>query len=394
MNSSVNLSNTKELDSTYIAHTYNRFPLEIVDGKGSVVTDDTGKTYIDLGTGIAVNTFGLADEQWQQAVAAQMAKFQHVSNLYYSAPCAKLAQVLCERTGMKKVFFSNSGAEANECAIKVARKYAAEKKGNECYRIITLKNSFHGRTITTLAATGQEVFHQDFLPLTDGFLYADPSDTDELTRIVEEYPIAAIMFEAVQGEGGVLPLPTEFVETMVKLSKEKDILLIADEVQVGNGRSGKLYGYMHYGFTPDIVSTAKGLGGGLPLGATMLGEKVKDVLVPGSHGSTFGGNPVCCAGALSVINRLTDEFLAEVSAKSDYIFEELNGAVGVKSVSGLGLMIGIETEKPAGQVVAECREKGVLVITAKQKVRLLPALNIPMDQLKASIEIIKEVCAL
>lgn len=394
MNSSVNLSNTKELDSTYIAHTYNRFPLEIVDGKGSVVTDDTGKTYIDLGTGIAVNTFGLADEQWQQAVAAQMAKFQHVSNLYYSAPCAKLAQVLCERTGMKKVFFSNSGAEANECAIKVARKYAAEKKGNECYRIITLKNSFHGRTITTLAATGQEVFHQDFLPLTDGFLYADPSDPDELTRIVEEYPIAAIMFEAVQGEGGVLPLPTEFVETMVKLSKEKDILLIADEVQVGNGRSGKLYGYMHYGFTPDIVSTAKGLGGGLPLGATMLGEKVKDVLVPGSHGSTFGGNPVCCAGALSVINRLTDEFLAEVSAKSDYIFEELNGAVGVKSVSGLGLMIGIETEKPAGQVVAECREKGVLVITAKQKVRLLPALNIPMDQLKASIEIIKEVCAL
>ena len=394
MNSSVNLSNTKELDSTYIAHTYNRFPLEIVDGKGSVVTDDTGKTYIDLGTGIAVNTFGLADEQWQQAVAAQMAKFQHVSNLYYSAPCAKLAQVLCERTGMKKVFFSNSGAEANECAIKVARKYAAEKKGSECYRIITLKNSFHGRTITTLAATGQEVFHQDFLPLTDGFLYADPSDPDELTRIVEEYPIAAIMFEAVQGEGGVLPLPTEFVETMVKLSKEKDILLIADEVQVGNGRSGKLYGYMHYGFTPDIVSTAKGLGGGLPLGATMLGEKVKDVLVPGSHGSTFGGNPVCCAGALSVINRLTDEFLAEVSAKSDYIFEELNGAVGVKSVSGLGLMIGIETKKPAGQVVAECREKGVLVITAKQKVRLLPALNIPMDQLKASIEIIKEVCAL
>lgn len=394
MNSNVNLSNTKELDSTYIAHTYNRFPLEIVDGKGSIVTDDAGKTYIDLGTGIAVNTFGLADEEWQQAVTAQMAKFQHVSNLYYSAPCAKLAQVLCERTGMKKVFFSNSGAEANECAIKVARKYAAEKKGSECYRIITLKNSFHGRTITTLAATGQEVFHQDFLPLTEGFLYADPTDCEGLKRLVEEYSVAAIMFEAVQGEGGVLPLPTEFVETMVKLAKENDILLIADEVQVGNGRSGKLYGYMHYGFTPDIVSTAKGLGGGLPLGATMLGEKVKDVLVPGSHGSTFGGNPVCCAGALSVINRLTDEFLAEVSAKSAYIFDELKVASGVKSVSGLGLMIGIETEKPAGQVVAECREKGVLVITAKQKVRLLPALNIPMDQLKASIEIIKEVCAL
>ena len=393
MNNDVNFSNTKELDSTYIAHTYNRFPVEIVDGKGSIVTDDTGKTYIDLGTGIAVNTFGLADEEWQQAVAVQMAKFQHVSNLYYSAPCAKLAKVLCERTGMKKVFFSNSGAEANECAIKVARKYAAEKNGSDCYRIITLKNSFHGRTITTLAATGQDVFHQDFLPLTDGFLYADPTDCDGLIGLVNDYKIAAIMFEAVQGEGGVLPLPAEFVETMVKLAKENDILLIADEVQVGNGRSGKLYGYMHYGFTPDIVSTAKGLGGGLPLGATMLGEKVKDVLVPGSHGSTFGGNPVCCAGALSVINRLTDDFLAEVSAKSAYIFDELKGTAGVKSVSGLGLMIGIETEKPAGEVVAECRERGVLVITAKQKVRLLPALNIPMEQLAKAIEIIKEVCA-
>ncbi|MBQ4564461.1 MAG: acetylornithine/succinylornithine family transaminase [Lachnospiraceae bacterium] len=386
--------NTRELDRTYIAHTYNRFPVEIVDGKGSIVIDDTGKAYIDLGTGIAVNTFGIADEQWQQAVTAQMAKFQHVSNLYYSEPCAKLAQMLCERTGMKKVFFSNSGAEANECAIKVARKYAAEKKGSDCYRIITLKNSFHGRTITTLAATGQDVFHQDFLPLTDGFLYADPTEPESLVKLTEKYPIAAIMFEAVQGEGGVLPLTKEFVQTMLKLSEEKDILLIADEVQVGNGRSGKLYGYMHYGMTPDIVSTAKGLGGGLPLGATMLGEKVQNVLIPGSHGSTFGGNPVCCAGALSVLSRLTDEFLADVTLKSDYIFATLSGSPGIKSVSGLGLMIGIETEKPAAEIVAACRERGVLAITAKHKVRLLPALNIPMEQLCKAIDIIKEVCAL
>lgn len=390
MNSDTNI---KELDSTYIAHTYNRFPVEIVEGKGSLLKDDRGRTYIDLGTGIAVNTFGMADEQWQQAVTDQMAKFQHVSNLYYSAPCAKLAQMICERTGMKKVFFSNSGAEANECAIKVARKYAAEKKGGDCYRIITLKNSFHGRTVTTLAATGQDVFHQDFLPLTDGFLYADPADPASLVRLTDEYPIAAIMFEVVQGEGGVLPLTEEFVRAMVRLAEEKDILLIADEVQVGNGRSGKLYGYMHYGFTPDIVSTAKGLGGGLPLGATMLGEKVQDVLIPGSHGSTFGGNPVCCAGAISILSRLTDEFLALVSAKSTYIFEHLNSAPGIKSVTGLGLMIGIETERPAAEILADCRERGVLVITAKQKVRLLPALNIPMDELKKAIDIIKEVCA-
>ena len=394
MNSDLKRSNTKELDSTYIAHTYNRFPVEIVNGKGSIVTDETGKTYIDLGTGIAVNTFGLADEEWQQAVTAQIAKFQHVSNLYYSAPCANLAQVLCERTGMKKVFFSNSGAEANECAIKVARKYAAEKKGSEYYHIVTLKNSFHGRTITTLAATGQDVFHQDFLPLTDGFLYADPTDAEGLINLVNEYKIAAIMFEAVQGEGGVLPLPAVFVETMVKLAKEKDILLIADEVQVGNGRSGKLYGYMHYGFTPDIVSTAKGLGGGLPLGVTMLGERVKDIFAPGLNGSTFGGNPVCCSGAISVLSRLTDEFLEEVTKKAEIIKEALTGADGIEDISGLGLMIGIKTVKDAKEIANECLKRGVLVLTAKDKVRLLPPLNIDTELLKKALEVIKEVCKL
>ncbi len=253
---------TKDLDHQYIAPTYARFPVEIVAGKGSIVRDETGKEYIDLGTGIAVNTFGLADDAWIAAVEAQLHAFQHTSNLYYTAPCAKLAQLLCEASGMKKVFFGNSGAEANECAIKAARKYARQKKGEEFYTILTLKNSFHGRTITTLAATGQDVFHQQFQPLTPGFAYADTSDPASLQRLVKEHKVAAIMFEAVQGEGGVLPLPADFVAEMVRIARAEDLLLIADEVQVGNGRSGKLYGYMALGITPDIVTTAKALGGG------------------------------------------------------------------------------------------------------------------------------------
>lgn len=296
----------KAMDKAYVANTYNRFPLQLVSGKGSVVKDEQGKEYIDLGTGIAVNTFGVADETWQQAVTEQLSKLQHTSNLYYTEPCAKLAQMLCERTGMKKVFFSNSGAEANECAIKVARKYAAEKKGNEYYTIVTLWNSFHGRTITTLAATGQDVFHKDFQPLTTGFVHANANDLDDVKAKVAENKVAAIMLEVVQGEGGVIALDKEFVQGVAALCKEEDILLICDEVQVGNGRSGKLYGYMHYDVTPDIVSTAKGLCGGLPLGATMLGEKTETVLGFSDHGSTFGGNPVCCAGAISTLSRIDD----------------------------------------------------------------------------------------
>ncbi|HAZ20547.1 MAG TPA: aspartate aminotransferase family protein, partial [Clostridiales bacterium] len=296
--------NIKELDQTYVAGTYARFPLQIVKGNGSVVTDEKGKEYIDLGTGIAVNTFGVSDEAWVEAVIAQLKTLQHTSNLYYTEPCARLAHMLCERTGMKKVFFSNSGAEANECAIKTARKYAENTYGSARQHIVTLKNSFHGRTITTLAATGQDTFHQDFLPLTEGFLYATPNDCDEITRLLSQGNVAAVLFEVVQGEGGVNPLDHSFVQTMVSLAKEHDILLLADEVQCGNGRTGELFGYMHYGITPDIVSTAKGLGGGLPLGATLLGTNVQDVLTPGSHGSTFGGNPVCCAGAINMVSRL------------------------------------------------------------------------------------------
>ena len=318
---------------------------------------------------------------------------QHISNLYYTEPCAKLAQLLCEKTGMKKVFFGNSGAEANECAIKAARKWSEDKKGKEYSTIITLKNSFHGRTITTLAATGQDVFHHDFLPLTDGFVYAEPNDLADLARLIAENKCAAVMMEVVQGEGGVMPLDEAYVKGAAKLCQENDLLLICDEVQIGNGRSGKLYGYMHYGITPDIVSTAKGLGGGLPLGATLLGEKVQDVLTPGSHGSTFGGNPVCCAGALSILHRLDGPLLQSVQEKSDFIVKALTGAKGVRSVTGLGLMLGVETECPVKDVISECMARGVLVISAKNKVRLLPALNIPMAQLEQAVSVLKDVCA-
>ncbi len=385
--------NIPQLDNTYIANTYARFPVTIARGKGSLVWDTDGKVYIDMATGIAVNSFGIADPAWIRAVTEQLCTVQHTSNLYYTAPDAQLAQLLCEKTGMKKVFFSNSGAEANECAIKAARKYAADRKGPEYHTIITLKNSFHGRTITTLAATGQDVFHHDFLPLTEGFAYAEANNLDDLKAQVAAYKCAAIMMEVVQGEGGVIPLTQEFVKGAAQLASEQDILLICDEVQIGNGRSGKLYGYMHYGITPDIVSTAKGLGGGLPLGATLLGEKVQDVLTPGSHGSTFGGNPVCCAGALSILHRLDGPLLQSVQEKSDFIVNELTGARGVRSVMGLGLMLGVETERPVKDVINECMARGVLVISAKNKVRLLPALNIPMAQLEQAVSVLKDVCA-
>ncbi|MBQ8620924.1 MAG: aspartate aminotransferase family protein [Oscillospiraceae bacterium] len=380
------------LDQEYVAGTYGRFPVELVSGKGSVLTDTAGKEYIDLGSGIGVTCFGFGDEQWVAAVTAQLTKLQHTSNLYYTEPCAALAKVLCEKTGMKKVFFGNSGAEANECAIKVARKYSAEKKGPAYHTIITLVNSFHGRTLTTLAATGQEHFHQLFQPLTPGFVHVQANNIEALTKAVEENPTAGIMMECVQGEGGVLPLTREFAQAAAKLAREKDIPLIIDEVQTGNGRTGTLYAYMQFGIQPDIVSTAKGLGGGLPIGAALMGEKVQNVLGPGDHGSTYGGNPVCCAGALSVMERLDEAFLADVKKKSEYVFSALEGAAGIESVSGMGLMIGIKTVKPAKEVVLACMERGVLCLTAKDKVRLLPALNIPMEQLKQAIEVIKTVC--
>ncbi len=381
-----------ETDKKYIANTYNRFPVEIVSGKGSLMYDVNGKEYIDMGSGIGVTSFGAADEQWQKAVADQISKVQHTSNLYYTQPCAMLAEMLCKKTGMKKVFFSNSGAEANECGIKAIRKYASEKKGPDFYKIITLKNSFHGRTLTTLAATGQEVFHKLFTPLTPGFVYVEANNIEELKETVEKEKIAGIMIECVQGEGGVMPLSKDFTGEIAKIAKEKDIILMVDEVQTGNGRTGKLYSYMNYGLKPDVVSTAKGLAGGLPIGATMLGKKVENIFGFGDQGSTFGGNPVSCAAALSILGRIDDELLGLVKEKSKYIFKEFKGAKGVESVSGMGLMIGIKTVRPAKDIVLKCIDKGVLCLTAKDKVRLLPALNIPFEQLKKAVSIIKETC--
>ena len=383
--------NVKEKDSKYIANTYARFPVVITGGKGSLLFDENGKEYIDLATGIAVNTFGAADSEWVNAVTEQLNKIQHTSNLYYTAPQTELAKALCERTGLKKVFFSNSGAEANECAIKAARKYAAGKKGGEYYEIVTLKNSFHGRTVTTLAATGQEVFHKDFLPLTEGFCYAEANNIQDLESTVKTHKTAAIMLECVQGEGGVMPLDSEFVKKAAEIAKKEDILLIIDEVQTGNGRTGKYFAYMNYGITPDIVSTAKGLAGGLPMGAVLFGEKLKDTVTPGSHGSTFGGNPIAAAGAISIVERIDDKFLNEVAAKGDYIRDYLGKIKGVKSISGMGLMLGIETEKPAKEIAAECLERGLLVLTAKTKIRLLPALNISKNELDKGLNILKEV---
>ena len=386
------MDNIIALDQQYVAGTYNRFPVALVSGKGSVFTDVEGKQYIDMGSGIGVTSFGAADDKWVAAVTEQLGKLQHTSNLYYTSPCAQLAEVLCRKTGMKKVFFSNSGAEANECAIKAARKYSAEKKGSGCFTIVTLVNSFHGRTLTTLAATGQAHFHELFQPLTPGFVHVEAGNVEELWKTVQEQAIAGIMLECVQGEGGVIPLSREFVTAAAALAKEQDIPLIVDEVQTGNGRSGRLYAYMNYGIQPDIVSTAKGLGGGLPIGATLLGDKVQNVLGFGDHGSTYGGNPVCCAGALSVINRLDEDFLADVRMKSDYVFRALTGADGILDVTGMGLMIGIRTKKPAKEVVSTCMERGVLCLTAKEKVRLLPALNIPMETLKQAAGVIRDVC--
>lgn len=382
--------NTKEKDNEFVSHAYGRFDVALSSGKGSTVWDENGKEYIDFGSGIGVTAFGIADEEWKSAVEAQLDKIQHTSNLYYTKPCADLAMLLCEKTGMKKVFFANSGAEANEGMIKFARKYSFDKYGEGRKTIITLVNSFHGRTITTLSATGQNSFHTVFGPFTPGFKYCPANDIKALNDMITD-DVCAIMFECVQGEGGVLNLNEEFVHEIAKIGAEKDILVAVDEVQTGNGRTGKYFAYMNYGITPDIVSTAKGLAGGLPMGAVLFGEKLKDTVTPGSHGSTFGGNPIAAAGAISIVERIDDKFLNEVAAKGDYIRDYLGKIKGVKSISGMGLMLGIETEKPAKEIAAECLERGLLVLTAKTKIRLLPALNISKNELDKGLNILKEV---
>lgn len=381
--------NTKELDKAYVANTYARFDAIIKSGKGSVLYGENGEEYIDFGSGIGTNVFGAADDIWKSAVIEQLGKIQHTSNLYYNENGARLAEMLCKKTGMKKVFFSNSGAEANECAIKTARKYGTDKSPKKNV-IITLENSFHGRTITTLSATGQDKFHHCFTPFTDGFSHVPANDCDALLNAIND-KVVAVMIETVQGEGGVNVLEPEFLATIEEITTNNDILLIVDEVQTGNGRCGALYSYMSLGLTPDIVSTAKGLAGGLPIGATMLGDKVENTLSYGDHGSTFGANPVCAAAAISNIERLDEEFLNSVKEKSKYLFDEIKKIKGVKSVSGMGLMIGVETEKSAKDVADECLEKGLLVLTAKTKVRMLPPLNITKDEMERGLKIFKEV---
>ena len=381
----------KELDSAYVAHAYGRFDAVLTEGKGSVLQDESGKQYIDMTSGIGVNAFGVSDAPWVAAVTAQLQRLQHISNLYYTEPCAQLAEALCAKTGMKKVFFANSGAEANEGMIKFARKYSFDQYGEGRKTIITLTDSFHGRTVTTLAATGQAEFHTVFGPFTEGFVYCPANDCEALKAMITP-DVCAIMLECIQGEGGVNDLTQAFADCVAAIAEENDILLLVDEVQTGNGRTGKYFAYEHYGLTPDIVSTAKGLGGGLPIGAVLFGEKVQSTVTPGSHGSTFGGNPVAAAGALSIVGRINEALLTSVTEKGAYIREKLSAMPGVTALSGKGLMIGISTNRNAASVAKACLAKGLLVLTAHHnKVRLLPALNIPYETIDEGLAILGEV---
>ena len=383
--------NIIQTDHQYVAGTYKRFPVALVRGKGARAWDDEGREYIDLGSGIAVNCLGYGDEQWKNAVKAQLDELPHASNLYQTQPCAQLAQMLCERTGMKKVFFGNSGAEANECAVKVARKYAFDKYGDDSHStVITLKNSFHGRTLAMLSAPGQDHFHQYFGPFTPGFVYADANNLKSVRALAEEHACCAVMVEMIQGEGGVMPLDYGFVKGIRQLCDEKDMLFIVDEVQTGNGRTGRLYAYMNFERQPDVVTTAKGLGGGLPLGACLIGENAQNTLGYGDHGSTFGGNPVACAGAISILERLDERLMQNVRERSAQIFDALNGIRGLKSISGMGLMLGLETERPAIDIVNACLQRGVLALTAKTRVRLLPPLTITKEELAQALSVLKE----
>ena len=385
------MTDTTELYDQYIAHSYARFPVTFVRGEGALLFDEAGKQYIDMGSGIAVSVLGYANAPWEKAVCEQAHALCHVSNLYYTQPQALLAENLCRRSGLKRAFFGNSGAEANECAIKTARKYSADKHGENVRPVIvSLVNSFHGRTLATLAATGQEVFHHHFGPFPEGFAYAEPGDLPGLTRLLDELPVCAVMLETVQGEGGVEPLPPAYLNAVRTLTQERDVLLIVDEVQTGNGRTGKLFSYQHYDWLPDIATTAKGLAGGLPMGVCLLGEKVMDTLSAGSHGSTFGGNPVCAAAALAVQAQLTDALLADVQQKSAYIIAELSALPNVTGVSGMGLMLGVLSDKDPKALVNALLSRGVVCLTAKNKLRLLPPLTIPWDALEQAVTIIKE----
>ncbi len=380
----------KQNDAQYIAHTYGRFPVVLEKGKNATAWDSEGKSYIDFTSGIGVNAFGWANDGWVEAVTQQLGKLQHTSNLYFTEPCTLAAKLLCEKTGMKKVFFANSGAEANEGVIKAARKYSFVKYGKERRTIVTLKNSFHGRTMGSLSATGQEVYHNFFFPFVGDFKFAPANDLEStLASFTDD--VCAVMMEMIQGEGGVMPLDQEYVKAVYDYCKQHDILFIVDEVQTGMGRTGSLMCYEQFGIKPDLVSCAKGLGGGLPIGAVLFGEKTEEVFVPGDHGSTFGGNPVVCAGAVYVLEHLTDDFMAEVAQKGAYLKERISKMKHVKSVVGMGMMLGIELEGyEAKAVVGKLLESGLMVLTAKYKIRLLPPLSITKEELEKGLSILEQ----
>ncbi len=379
----------KNIDEIYGAETFSRFPVALAGGKGATLVDTEGKEYIDFGAGIAVNVFGVNDEEWKKAVVSQLDKIQHASNLYYCEPQAELMRLLCERTGAKRVFFANSGAEANECALKAARAYSYKKYGEGRHKIVALKNSFHGRTLFTLTATGQDSFHTLFDPFVSGVDWAEANMKS--IRQVAGADTCAVIIECVQGESGVIPLDKDFVRELERYCKGKDIMLIVDEVQTGNGRTGKLYAYEHFKISPDLVTTAKGIAGGLPLGACLFFGKAEHALSRGEHGSTFGGNPVCCAAAVNVITRLSEEFLLEVQGKAEYLRTKLKGLDGVQEVTGMGMMLGFTADKPAGEIARKCLEKGLLVLTAHGRVRIVPPLTITKREMDEGLSILKEV---
>ena len=388
-----NFDMIKDRDQEYVCHSYGRFPVAIEKGKNAVCYDFDGNKYIDMTSGIGVNSLGFCDEGWIAAVTAQLTKLQHISNLYYTDPCSKLAEMLCKRTGMKKVFFANGGAEANEGAIKAARKYSFIKYGAGRSKILTLENSFHGRTVTTLAATGQDVFHNYFFPFTEGFEFIPAGNIETLKANSDG--VCAVMIELIQGEGGVLPVDKKYVSEAAKFCLDNDILLIVDEVQTGVGRTGSLYCFQQYGIMPDIVTSAKGIGGGLPLAAVLFGEKTADIFNPGDHATTFGGNPVACAGAVEIIGRMDDAFLAEVVKKGEYIREKILKMPHVKGVAGMGMMFGIELEDgiKSADIVKAGLKNGVLLLTAKAKVRLLPPLTITYDEIDTALDALAKTLA-
>ncbi|MBP5269045.1 MAG: aspartate aminotransferase family protein [Ruminococcus sp.] len=389
--------NTIEQFNEHVMPTYGRYDLVLDKGAEQTAVDEDGKQYIDFGSGIGTNSLGYCNEEWVDAVCAQVKKIQHTSNYYYTKVQADFAQKLCGIIGYRKMFFGNSGAEANECAIKVARKYSFDKYGKEAERniIITLVNSFHGRTMGTLSATGQDVFHNYFFPFLPGFVNVKANDIDDLNKVIAENDgkVCARMFECIQGEGGVVGLDEAFVKAIFDVAEKNDILTICDEVQTGVGRSGKFLACMNYGVKPNIVTMAKGLAGGLPIGVCLADEKCCDVLTKGTHGSTFGGNPVVCAGGLAVLNNVTKEgFLDEVIKKGDYIREKLKDVPEVTGISGMGLMLGVSLKtKTAGDVCKACLDNGLLILTAKEKLRFLPPLNISYEEIDKGLAILKDI---